>query len=70
MAMGGLSRIMALGAIGLFLACTAIGSVLPEFGNLLAQKVNLRAHYFNIFFLIVGIIGVGVALYLGYKHDR
>lgn len=64
-----MSRGMALGVISVFFIGTAIGSVLPEFGNLLAQKLDVRPHSFNIVFLVVGIIGIGVALYLGHKSS-
>ncbi len=64
-----LSRGLALCVILVFLACVALGSVLPEFGNLLAAKIGIDAHSFNIFFLILGLVGIGVALYLGYAHS-
>jgi len=70
MAMGCSTRVMALVIIVVFLGATAVGSVLPEFGNLLATRLSLRAHQFNILFCAVGIIGVGLALYLGYKNSR
>ena len=65
--MGNLSRSMALCFILIFLISTAIGSMAPEFGNLLAAKINVRAHFFNIYFLVLGVLGVGMALYLGYR---
>jgi hypothetical protein len=33
----------------------------------LARKLDIWAHSFNIVFLVLGIIGIGVALYLGYR---
>ena len=60
------ARGLAFCIILIFLAGTAIGSVLPEFGNLLATKIGIRAHFFNVYFLILGVVGIGVALYLGY----
>ena len=66
--MGDLSRVMALCIILIFLIGTAIGSALPEFGNLLAHRISVGSHSFNILFLAVGIVGVGVALYLGYTY--
>ena len=68
--MGYISRTMAFCTIGFFLIATAIGSVLPEFGNLLAKRLDMRSHSFNIVFLVVGIIGIGLALYLGYRDGR
>jgi len=63
MGMGSLARTMAFWlVIGTF-----IGSVLPEFGNLLALKLHLEyTHYFNKYFLVVGVLGIlgfGLALY-------
>ncbi len=66
--MGDLSRSMAFIIIIIILSSTAIGSMLPEAGNILAGKIGVRAHFFNVFFLALGIIGVGMAFYLGYKH--
>ena len=65
--MDNLSRGLALCAILIFFIGTAVGSVLPEFGNILAQRVGIGAHQFNIVFLALGILGIGVALYLGYN---
>ena len=64
--MGDLSRGMALCFILVFIIATAVGSTLPEFGNLLATKIGVRAHFFNVYFLVLGIVGIGLALYLGY----
>ena len=66
MALGRGTRSMAFFIIFMFLCGTAIGSVLPEFGNLLATRLDIGAHSFNIIFLFMGIAGIGVALYLGY----
>jgi len=63
-----LSRGLALLAVLIFLVGTAVGSVLPEFGNLLAQRVGVRSHQFNGIFLALGIAGIGMALYLGYTR--
>jgi len=65
--MGCDARTMALYVILIFFIGTAIGSVLPEFGNLLAQRLGIGAHQFNVVFLALGIVGIGVALYLGYR---
>ncbi len=65
--MGDLSRVLALCFILVFIVATAIGSALPEFGNILATRIGIRAHFFNAYFLVLGIMGVGVALYLGHR---
>jgi len=65
--LGDLSRIVALCIVAIFLLGTAIGSVLPEFGNIVATRIGVGAHQFNIVFLALGIVGVGLALYLGYR---
>jgi len=66
--MGNDARIMALGIILVFFIGTGIGSALPEFGNLVATRINIGSHSFNVLFLALGIIGIGVALYLGYTY--
>ena len=66
--MGYETRGLALCFILVFLIATAIGSMAPEFGNLLAQRIGIRAHFFNVYFLVMGVVGVGVALYLGYRY--
>jgi hypothetical protein len=68
--MGSKTRGMAFRFIPVFLISTAIGSTAPEFGDLLAQKIGIDAHFFNIHFLVLGIVGIGVALYLGYTGGR
>jgi len=65
--MGCETRGLALCFILVFLVGTAVGSMAPEFGNLLAAKIGIRAHFFNVYFLVLGVVGVGVALYLGYR---
>ena len=65
--MGFETRGLALCFILVFLIGTAIGSVLPEFGNLLAARFSIRAHFFNVYFLVLGILGISLALYLGYR---
>jgi len=67
MEMGVGARGLALCIILVFIIGTAVGSVLPEFGNLLAQRLGIWGHSFNILFLALGIAGVGLALYLGYR---
>ena len=66
--MGFETRGLALCFILVFLVATAVGSMAPEFGNLLAAKIGIRAHFFNIYFLVLGILGIGLALYLGYRY--
>jgi len=65
--MGCDARTMALCIVLIFFAGTAIGSVLPEFGNIVATRIGVGAHQFNIVFLALGIAGIGLALYLGYR---
>ena len=67
--MGDVPRSVALYFIPVFLIGTAVGSTLPEFGNILAERLGLWAHRFNIVFLALGIAGVGLALYLGYRSS-
>ena len=61
------ARSMALYIILVFLAGTLIGSLLPESGNVLASLLGLPAHIFNPLFLVIGIIGIVLALYLGLR---
>ncbi len=61
------SRVMAFCTIAVFFGATAVGSILPEFGNIMAKRLNLEPHFFNPFFLAMGIAGIGLALYLGFK---
>jgi len=65
--MGCETRGLALCFVLVFLVATAVGSTLPEFGNLLAQRIGVRAHFFNVWFLVLGFVGVSLALYLGYR---
>ena len=65
--MGNISRGLALYPVLVFFLGTAIGSVAPEFGNITAERLGLWAHRFNIVFLALGIAGIGLALYLGYR---
>ena len=67
MELGNTARGLAFCFILVFIVATAIGSMAPEFGNLLATKIGIRAHFFNVYFLVLGIVGIGVALYLGYR---
>jgi len=50
----------------LVLIAIPLGNLLCESGNLLAGWLGLRSHYFNEWFLaigIAGILGFGIALY-------
>ena len=69
MGLDNMSRGLALCFILIFFVGTAVGSMAPEFGNLLAKEVGLWAHQFNVVFLVLGIVGIGLALYLGYTHS-
>ena len=64
--MGNKTRGLASCAIFVFLIGTAIGSMAPEFGDLLATAIGIRSHFFNTHFLVLGIVGIGMALYLGH----
>jgi hypothetical protein len=64
--MGNKTRGLALCAMCVFLVGAAVGSTVPEFGDLLAKAIGIRSHFFNTHFLVLGILGIGVALYLGY----
>ena len=65
--MGDLSRGVAFHPIVILIVGTFIGSVCPEPWNLLASRLGFFSHGFNMVFAIVGILGAGLALYLGYK---
>jgi len=44
---------------------TLIGSVAPEFGNLVALQTKVHPHHYNRYFLVVGVLGIlgyGLAL--------
>lgn len=50
----------------LVLIAILVGNFLCESGNLLAGRLGLPAHYFNKWFLIIGLLGMcgfGVALF-------
>lgn len=66
--MGNTARGMAFRTIAVILAGTAIGSMLPETGNVAAGIFNLPAHIFNQVFLIVGVTGVMLALFTGHRQ--
>ena len=71
--MGNTTRGMAFRTIAIVLIGTAIGSVLLESGNVASRLLGLpgsQAHVFNAVFLTVGVIGIMLALYLGYRHSR
>jgi len=64
------TRTMAFLFIFMFLVGTAIGSILPEFGNVLAVAISYPGHCFNPLFLVIGIAGIVLAFYLGYRRCR
>ena len=50
----------------LILIAIPLGNLLCESGNLLAGWLGLHAHYFNKYFLIIGLLGMlcfGIALF-------
>ena len=52
----------------LLLVAVPIGNLLCESGNLLAGALGLTSHYFNPWFLVIGIAGIlgfGFALFRG-----
>jgi len=65
--MGSTTRSMAFCIVTLFFISTAVGSLLPEIGTIMAVRLNIWSHALNIIFAILGVIGIGVALYLGYR---
>jgi len=65
--MGDTTRGMAFCTIIVILIGTAIGSMLPETGNVISRILNLPgtdAHVFNPVFCIIGIIGTVLALFI------
>ncbi len=65
------SRNLALCIVSVFLVGTLIGSLATESGNVLSYYLNLSCesgHFFNPYFLAVGIIGVMLALFTRYKR--
>ncbi len=68
--MGDFTRGLAFSFVVIFFIGTFIGSVLPESGNYLAKYLGISSHSFNIFFLFVGILGIGLALCFGLKNGR
>ena len=67
--MGDSARVMALGLVGIFLIATLVGSLFPECGNIVAKRLDMWAHSFNGIFLALGIVGIVLALYLGYRNS-
>ncbi len=68
--MGITARSMALFIVVIFLVGTLVGSVLPEFGDVLALRLKLPPHFFNIWFFVLGWVCIGLALYFGYRSGR
>ena len=49
------------------------GNLLVELGNLLAGWFGLKGHFFNLWFLIIGFLGMcgfGVALFCRRNHNH
>ena len=69
---GNTTRSMAFRIVSVILIGTAVGSVLPETGNLAVLYITkgTDAHVFNIVFLIIGIIGIVLALFIGYRKCK
>ena len=61
---------MALRTYVVFFIGTAVGSVLPEFGDVLAVHLKIEPHFFNVFFLFLGIIGCVLSYLIGRKSSR
>ena len=68
--MGDISRSMAFLFILVILIGTVIGSILPEFGNVLANHLDQGAHKYNIHFLVIGVLGIVLALYFRFEVHR
>jgi hypothetical protein len=52
---------------------TCVGNLLCELGDLLAIKMELSSHYFNIWFLVIGVFGlfsISIALYSRRNHSH
>jgi hypothetical protein len=60
---------MAFRSILTLLIATAIGSTLPEFGDVLAVHLKIAPHFFNPFFLFIGIVGIVLACFVGRKRS-
>lgn len=64
------TRNVALRTVAVFLCGTLVGSVVPESGNVLAHMLEFpegSGHFFNPCFLVIGIIGIVLALFVGHK---
>ena len=70
MGMDSIARKLALPVVLVFLVGTLLGSLLPEFGNILAAKLGLTSHGFNPCFLAVGIAGTMLALFIRPESSR
>ncbi len=68
--MGNSSRRVAFRVVFGFVAGTLVGSTLPEVGNVVAKYLGYGAHDFNIYFLVVAVVGIMLALYSRYKNSR
>lgn len=68
--MDNISRGLAFRIIAVFFLGTLVGSLLPETGVIAAHYLQIpeaSAHIFNPIFLAFGVLGVCLALYIGYR---
>ena len=69
--MGNSARGMAPRIILVFLSGTLVGSLAPETGNILAYMLKMpykEGHFFNPYFLGLGIIGIVLACAFRYRQ--
>jgi hypothetical protein len=62
------SRKLAHRSLVVIVISTALGSLLPEPADVVALWLKIYPHTFNYLFLAIGVIGVGVALLIGYRN--
>lgn len=68
--MGNTARGMAFCTVAVILLGTAVGSMLPETGNVAAIMLDVPAgqeHIFNPVFFALGFVGIVLACYIGYR---
>ena len=68
--LGAPARRLAFRIIPVVLIGTLFGSLLPETGDLLALRLGIWPHDFNVVFLTLGFLGLNLALYLGRTSRR
>lgn len=64
---GSLTRGLAFRFVLILVIGTALGSTLPEAGDILALRLGIWPHDFNVVFCIVGFLGIGLAYYLRHR---